>query len=125
MTNAPQSPVDWGEVPPPTEPTAPRRPARPVSAWTVLRVVVCAFGLASLALLTLFLLLPPLLLLDSFIDNVILFLALLLTGQEGLSLCVCVALLDELVLILEVYLFFALILAVREHQVRTVALEFK
>ncbi|MCS5487945.1 YrdB family protein [Curtobacterium flaccumfaciens pv. beticola] len=49
MTNAPQSPVDWGEVPRPTEPTAPRRPARPVSAWTVLRVVVCAFGLASLA----------------------------------------------------------------------------
>ncbi|QKS21807.1 hypothetical protein HUN58_19735 [Curtobacterium sp. Csp1] len=49
MTNAPQSPVDWGEVPPPTEPAASRRPSPPVSAWTVLRVVVCAFGLLSLA----------------------------------------------------------------------------
>lgn len=46
MTNAPQSPVDWGEVPPPTDPAA---PPRRVSAWTVLRVIVCAFGLFSLA----------------------------------------------------------------------------
>lgn len=46
MSNAPQSPVDWDEVPPPTDP-APRR-AR-FSAWTVLRVLVCAVGLLSLA----------------------------------------------------------------------------
>ncbi|PZF53324.1 4-amino-4-deoxy-L-arabinose transferase [Curtobacterium sp. MCSS17_008] len=46
MTNAPQSPVDWGEVPPPSDP-APAR--RRVSGWTVLRVLVCAFGLLSLA----------------------------------------------------------------------------
>ncbi|MFJ3029735.1 YrdB family protein [Curtobacterium sp. NPDC087080] len=48
MTNAPQSPVDWGEVPPPTDP-APARPRASVSAWVVLRVLVCAFGLLSLA----------------------------------------------------------------------------
>lgn len=46
MTNAPQSPVDWGDVPPPVDA---ERPRRHVSVWTVLRVVVCAFGLFSLA----------------------------------------------------------------------------
>ena len=46
MTNAPQSPVDWGDVPPPVDAD---RPRRRVSGWTVLRIVVCAFGLFSLA----------------------------------------------------------------------------
>ncbi|WIE75362.1 YrdB family protein [Curtobacterium sp. MCSS17_007] len=46
MTNAPQSPVDWNDVPPPSD-AAPAR--RRVSGWTVLRVFVCAFGLLSLA----------------------------------------------------------------------------
>ncbi len=45
MTNAPQSPVDWGDVPPPTEPPVRHR----TDPWTVLRVAVCAFGLFSLA----------------------------------------------------------------------------
>ncbi|MGN7190781.1 YrdB family protein [Curtobacterium sp. MCBA15_004] len=47
MTNAPQSPVDWGEVPPPVDPAAPRHR---LDGWGVLRIVVCAFGLLSLAI---------------------------------------------------------------------------
>jgi hypothetical protein len=43
----PQSPVDWGDVPPPG---AVRRPPRqPLDAWAVLRIVVQVFGLLSLA----------------------------------------------------------------------------
>jgi hypothetical protein len=42
--SAPQSPVDWGDTP---DPHAIRR--RRVDAWGVLRIVVCAFGLLSLA----------------------------------------------------------------------------
>lgn len=42
--SAPQSPVDWGDTP---DPHAVRR--RRVDAWGVLRIVVCAFGLFSLA----------------------------------------------------------------------------
>jgi hypothetical protein len=42
--SAPQSPVDWGDAP---DPHAIRR--RRVDAWGVLRIVVCAFGLLSLA----------------------------------------------------------------------------
>ncbi|MBT2501834.1 YrdB family protein [Curtobacterium sp. ISL-83] len=45
MTNHPQSPVDWGDVP---DPAAVRGRPR-VDAWSVLRVLVCAFGLFSLA----------------------------------------------------------------------------
>ncbi len=43
--SAPQSPVDWGDTP---DPHAIRR--RRVDAWGVLRIVVCAFGLLSLAM---------------------------------------------------------------------------
>jgi hypothetical protein len=46
MTNGPQSPVDWGEVP---DPSAIGRPRRQVDGWRVLRIVVCVFGLLSLA----------------------------------------------------------------------------
>lgn len=42
--SAPQSPVDWGDTP---DPHAIR--ARRLDAWRVLRIVVCAFGLFSLA----------------------------------------------------------------------------
>jgi hypothetical protein len=45
MSNAPQSPVDWDATPDPAAP----RDARRVDFWTVLRGVVCAFGLVSLA----------------------------------------------------------------------------
>jgi len=46
MTNAPQSPVDWGEVP---DPSAIGTPRRDVDGWRVLRILVCTFGLLSLA----------------------------------------------------------------------------
>lgn len=46
MTNGPQSPVDWGEVP---DPSAIGKPRREVDGWGILRVVVCTFGLLSLA----------------------------------------------------------------------------
>ncbi len=42
--SAPQSPVDWGDTPDPHA-IRPRR----LDGWTVLRVLVCAFGLVSLA----------------------------------------------------------------------------
>ncbi|ROP72254.1 YrdB family protein [Curtobacterium sp. PhB115] len=46
MTNAPKSPVDWGEVP---DPSAVGKPRRQFDGWRVLRIIVCAFGLLSLA----------------------------------------------------------------------------
>lgn len=46
MNNAPQSPVDWSDTPDPHDDAAPRRR---IDAWSVLRVVVCVFGLLSLA----------------------------------------------------------------------------
>ncbi|SDQ07241.1 Protein of unknown function [Curtobacterium sp. UNCCL20] len=46
MTNAPQSPVDWGEVP---DPSAIGTPRRDFDGWRVLRILVCTFGLLSLA----------------------------------------------------------------------------
>ncbi|WIE64546.1 YrdB family protein [Curtobacterium sp. MCLR17_036] len=46
MTNAPQSPVDWDGVPAPTPAAGSRRR---LDGWQVLRVVVCVFGLLSLA----------------------------------------------------------------------------
>jgi hypothetical protein len=46
MSNMPQSPVDWGDTPPPNDGRSPRPP---VSFWVVLRVVVMVFGLLSLA----------------------------------------------------------------------------
>jgi hypothetical protein len=46
MTNAPQSPVDWGEVP---DPSAIGKPRREFDAWRVLRILVCTVGLLSLA----------------------------------------------------------------------------
>ncbi|WIB59886.1 YrdB family protein [Curtobacterium sp. MCLR17_007] len=46
MSNAPQSPVDWSDTPDPhDDAVSPRR----VDVWSVLRVVVCVFGLLSLA----------------------------------------------------------------------------
>ncbi|KQS11280.1 hypothetical protein ASG04_03355 [Curtobacterium sp. Leaf183] len=46
MSNAPQSPVDWSDTPDPQDDAvSPRR----VDVWSVLRVVVCVFGLLSLA----------------------------------------------------------------------------
>ncbi|WP_159570417.1 YrdB family protein [Curtobacterium sp. 18060] len=46
MTNAPQSPVDWESVP---GPAPAGRQRRPFDVWRVLRVLVCTFGLVSLA----------------------------------------------------------------------------
>ena len=46
MSNPPQSPLDWN-APPPEPPASPAR--RPVDFWSVLRIVVLAFGLVSLA----------------------------------------------------------------------------
>ncbi|WIB26176.1 YrdB family protein [Curtobacterium sp. MCSS17_015] len=46
MRDAPRSPVEPGDDHVPATPAAPRRP---VDTWSVLRVVVCAFGLLSLA----------------------------------------------------------------------------
>ncbi|PZE82710.1 YrdB family protein [Curtobacterium sp. MCBD17_032] len=46
MRDAPRSPVDPGDDLAPASTPAPRRP---VDAWTVVRVLVCAFGLLSLA----------------------------------------------------------------------------
>jgi len=46
MTNAPHSPVDWGDVP---DPSAVGKPRRQFDGWRVLRIVVCTFGLLSLA----------------------------------------------------------------------------
>lgn len=46
MTNAPQSPVDWEAVP---GPSPAGRQRRPFDAWRVLRILVCTFGLLSLA----------------------------------------------------------------------------
>ncbi|QZQ55155.1 YrdB family protein [Curtobacterium sp. TC1] len=46
MTNAPQSPVDWEAVP---DPAPARQQRRTFDAWRVLRILVCAFGLLSLA----------------------------------------------------------------------------
>jgi hypothetical protein len=45
MSNAPRSPMDWDATPDPAAPRAARR----VDSWTVLRGLVCAFGLVSLA----------------------------------------------------------------------------
>ncbi|MFJ3378939.1 YrdB family protein [Curtobacterium sp. NPDC090217] len=46
MSNAPRSPMDWGDTP---DPSAIGKPRREFDAWKVLRVVVCTFGLLSLA----------------------------------------------------------------------------
>jgi hypothetical protein len=46
MRDAPRSPVDPGDDPVPASASTPRRP---VDVWTVLRFLVCAFGLLSLA----------------------------------------------------------------------------
>jgi hypothetical protein len=46
MRDAPRSPVDPGDDPVPASASTPRRP---VEVWTVLRFLVCAFGLLSLA----------------------------------------------------------------------------
>jgi hypothetical protein len=46
MRDAPHSPVDPGDDPVPASASTPRRP---VEVWTVLRFLVCAFGLLSLA----------------------------------------------------------------------------
>ena len=46
MPDAPRSPVDPGDDPAPASASTPRRPA---DVWTVLRFLVCAFGLLSLA----------------------------------------------------------------------------
>lgn len=46
MRDAPRSPVDPGDDPVPASASTPRRPA---DVWTVIRFLVCAFGLLSLA----------------------------------------------------------------------------
>ena len=46
MSSSPQSPVDWGETP---DPSAVGRSRRGFDAWLALRIVVCTFGLLSLA----------------------------------------------------------------------------
>ncbi|ROP58892.1 uncharacterized protein DUF2568 [Curtobacterium sp. PhB130] len=46
MSNAPRSPMDWGDTP---DPSAIGKPRREFDGWKVLRVVVAVFGLLSLA----------------------------------------------------------------------------
>ena len=50
MSNVPRSPMDWDATPEPSAPvpSAPRSPGR-ADFWGVLRGLVCAFGLVSLA----------------------------------------------------------------------------
>ncbi|MFJ3385593.1 MULTISPECIES: YrdB family protein [unclassified Curtobacterium] len=46
MSNAPRSPMDWGDTP---DPSAIGKPRREFDGWRVLRIVVAVFGLLSLA----------------------------------------------------------------------------
>lgn len=46
MSDAPQSPLDWGDTP---DPSAIGKPRREFDPWRLLRILVCAFGLLSLA----------------------------------------------------------------------------
>lgn len=46
MSNAPRSPMDWGDTP---DPSAIGKPRRAFDGWKVLRIVVAVFGLLSLA----------------------------------------------------------------------------